>query len=123
MTISGDGGLTFKKGTTLYESIKHKFGKWKHGNPGATPEAIAKRKKTFKKTKWVTGELHGNFGKHPKKPNLLGGKNHQAKSVVIDGNIFDSIISAAKVFNVHETTIKRRCNSSKFPNYQWVNNV
>ena len=51
MTEGGDGGVTIKKGTELYERVKHKFSNWKNGNPGATPEAIKKRVETFKTIK------------------------------------------------------------------------
>ena len=62
ITDGGTGGITYTKGSEVYEQIKHKLGKWENGNPGATTEAIAKRINTFKTTKWTSGKDHGNYG-------------------------------------------------------------
>lgn len=114
MTEGGDGGHTYSKGDELYERIKHKLGKWKNGNPGATPDAIAKRLESFKKVDWPKGELHGNYGKHPKKPNLLGEKNPMygktptnARKIEVNGIVYNSVTEACKKLNTYGSKIRK----------------
>ena len=119
MSEGGTGGLTYKKGSPLYEKIKHKLGKWENGNPGSTQDAISKRIETFKNTTWVKGESHGNYGKHPEKSNLLGEKNPNAKSISIDGITYGSLMDASRKLNIPEHTIRRRCKSDKYKTYKY----
>lgn len=119
MTFGGDGGVTYKKGDILYERIKHKLGKWKDGNPGATSEAIAKRMDTFKHTQWISGSKHGNYGHSHTKGILIGSKNPMAKSILIDDIEYETISSASNILSISPSTIGYRCNSEKFKNYKF----
>jgi group I intron endonuclease len=128
MTKGGDGGVTYQRGDELYERIKHKLGKWKNGNPGATEEAIAKRVETFsKKTDWASNENHGNYGHSYNKGILIGVKNPMygktptnARKVECDGVVYDSVELAARELGVHKVTIRRRCLNEKNKNYKYV---
>jgi group I intron endonuclease len=120
MTEGGDGGLTYKKGTEMYEKIKNKLGKWKNGNPGATSEAIQKRKKTFKDVKWKSGKLHGNYGHKNNVGILVGEKNPMSKKVEIDGIIYNTMVSAANLNGISEGTLRYRIKSKNFKNYKYV---
>jgi group I intron endonuclease len=119
MTEGGDGGITYQKGDELYERIKHKLGKWKCGNPGATDEAIAKRIETFKSVKWVTGELHGNFGHSRNKGKYIGKDNPNAKSITIDGITYSTITEASKTLNTSTSAIAYRCKSKNYKSYKY----
>jgi group I intron endonuclease len=121
MTEGGDGGHTYSKGDELYNRIKHKLGKWKNGNPGATKDAIEKRKETFKNTKWVKGENHGNYGHTRNRGKYKGGDNPNAKPVIIDGIEYATLVSAAKSLNVTESYIRYRCKSQneKYKQYKY----
>ena len=126
MTEGGTGGLTYKKGTELYERTKHKLGKWKNGNPGATKEAIAKRLETFKITNWKTGETHGNYGhsrnigKGVGEDNPMFGKvPTNARKIEVDGVVYDSIRAAATTLGVSTNTIHSRL--KKLENYKYIN--
>lgn len=129
LTSGGDGGCTYKRGDKTYKKIRHKLGKWKNGNPGATPEAIAKRVKSFElKTEWPFGSSHGNFkgGKGLSKRvskyqgNVMTlAQIKQAKPVVIDGIEYNSLKHAQRELNVYAETIKRRCESKKFPEWNY----
>lgn len=127
MTKGGDGGLTYKKGTELYERTKHKLGKWKNGNPGATTEAIAKRIETFsKKTDWLSGKAHPNYGHSHNKGILIGDKNPMygktptnARRVIIDGVTYKSVVGAARELGVNKALIRRKCMDIKIKNYKY----
>jgi len=126
MTEGGDGGLTYKKGTELYERIKHKLGKWENGNPGATPIAIKKRLETFKSVNWPSGETHGNYGTHPEKPSLRGSGNPMygktptnARRVEVDGIVYKSVADAARKLDTNNNTIRRRCLNEELTNYKY----
>jgi len=119
MTEGGDGGLTYRKGDELYQKIKHKLGKWKNGNPGATECAINKRKETFKKTKWVTGKNHGNYGHSNNKGIMTGSKNPSAKPVIINQIEYETIVQASKILNISEDAVRYRCRSDKYLNYNF----
>ena len=41
---------------------------------------------------------------------------------VIDGIIYDSLISASKVMNISDTTVGRRLKSDKYPTWTYLNN-
>ena len=124
MTEGGDGGTTYQKGDNLYERIKHKLGKWENGNPGATPKAIDKRIETFKNTKWLSGEAHGNYGHSHNKGCNIGDKNPMfgktptnARRVIIDNVVYPSVEGAARELGVSKNTIRRRCLNDKIVNY------
>ena len=119
MTEGGTGGFTYKKGDVLYDRIKHKLGKWKNGNPGATKDAIEKRIESFKKVEWKKGELHGNYGHTRNKGKNKGGSNPNAKSVIIDGIEYETLVSAAKSLNTTERAIRYRCKNEKYKKYQY----
>jgi group I intron endonuclease len=115
MTEGGDGGFTYKKGTEMYERIKHKLGKWKNGNPGATKEAIEKRLEAFKKVNWPNGKSHSNYGHSYNKGCLLGNNNPMygkvptnARRIQIDDKTYDSITAASKGEGVSTNTIYNR---------------
>jgi group I intron endonuclease len=115
MTEGGTGGFTYKKGTEMYERIKHKLGKWKNGNPGATKEAIEKRLETFKKVNWAKGKAHSNYGHSHNKGCLLGSNNPMygkvptnARRIQIDDKTYDSIAAAARGEGVTTNTIHNR---------------
>jgi group I intron endonuclease len=125
MTEGGDGGITYKKGDELYNRVKDKLGKWKNGNPGATPIAIEKRLKTFQNTQWVSGELHGNFGHKNNVGILVGEKNPMfgktptnARKIKINGVYYDSIKKASLELKMAEKTIRNRCLDNKNINYE-----
>jgi len=127
MTEGGDGGITYKKGDVLYERIKHKLGNWENGNPGATKEAIAKRLETFsKKTDWLRGESHPNYGHSHNKGILVGSKNPMfgktptnARRVTIDGVTYPSVDGAARELGISKNTIRRKCINNKIKNYKY----
>jgi|688.fasta_scaffold04739_24 group I intron endonuclease len=121
MTFGGDGGLTYRKGDELYERVKPKLGKWKNGNPGATTEAIRKRVETFKNVKWISGELHKNFGHRHNAGILVGKKNPMARQIIVDGVEYETIINASSVLLIPESTIRYRCNSENYKNYKYKN--
>lgn len=118
----GFGGSPFHRGNVVYERIKHKLGKWKNGNPGATKEAIEKRRTSFTKTKWVRGTSHKNTGKT--KTGLCGSKNPMfgkrpvLQKIEIDGVVYNSLGEAAIKFDLTRRTIKQRCLSEKYP--KWI---
>ena len=120
MTEGGDGGITYKKGDELYERIKHKLGKWKNGNPGATPEAIAKRVETFsKKTDWLRGEQHPNYGRI--RWDMRDKPGNGAKPVIVDGVEYASTGKAAVALGLKDSEVVRhRCNCTrKWKNYNY----
>lgn len=122
MTLGGTGGITYKKGDLLYEKIKDKLGKWKNGNPGATPIAIEKRLESFKKVNWPSGKLHGNYGKP--RIDMLGKPPHNSKIVIIDGIEYNTTGEAAKALGIFDSEIvRRRCisTSKKWENYKYKN--
>lgn len=127
MTEGGDGGLTYKKGSELYHKIRHKLGKWKNGNPGATKSAIEKRIDSFVNVNWPKGSSHKNTGHSHNKGKTLGNKNGMfgkfpyLQSVEIDGVIYESLGAAAKVLGVTRATIKGRCKSDKYPTWRLLN--
>lgn len=119
MCEGGNGGLTYKKGSPLYNNIKHKLGKWKDGNPGSTHKAITKRIETFKSVKWITGESHGNFGHTRNKGKYIGKDNPNAKSITIDGIIYSTITEASKTLNISTGVITYRCKSKNYKTYKY----
>lgn len=126
MTEGGDGGFTYKKGTEMYDRIKHKLGKWKNGNPGATPEAIAKRLESFKNVDWPKGEEHPNYGHSHNKGILVGELNPMygktptnARKIQVDDKVYDSVAQAAKDLGVSTTTMFSRL--KKLENYKYIN--
>jgi group I intron endonuclease len=127
MTLGGDGGFTYSKGSELYERIKHKLGKWKEGNPGATKSAIEKRIQSFKNTKWVSGVNHSNTGHSHNKGMLLGEKNPMygnvptnARKVIIDGVIYDSLKAASLAICSSPPTIRKKCLDSNISNFNYL---
>lgn len=127
MTEGGDGGATIKKGTELYERVKHKFSNWKNGNPGATPDAIKKRVETFKTVKWASGKSHSNYGHSHNKGCLLGKDNPMygktptnARMVIINGITYKSVASAARELNTHSGKIRKLCLDTKEKNYNYI---
>jgi group I intron endonuclease len=126
ITEGGTGGITYTKGSKVYEQIKHKLGKWENGNPGATTEAIAKRINTFT-AKIVAGDLPTAGFSHGNSKGVLlernakykGGKpSINAVSIEIDGIEYPSYKAASRVLNIAGETISRRCHSDKFKNYK-----
>lgn len=118
MTEGGEGGLTYNKNTDNYHRIKNKLGKWKNGNPGATPQAIQKRKKTFENTTWISGKEHGNYGHTRNKGKFKGKDNPQAKSCVVNGMVYETLKDASISVGVSPTTIRRRINKN-IKGYKW----
>jgi len=128
MTEGGDGGFTYKKGTELYERIKHKLGKWENGNPGSSPIAITKRLQTFKNTTWRSGKEHGNHGHSHNKGILMGERNpmfgkvpKNARKVEINGKIYESIRSAYTNTGISMSTIRKRCLDINNNEYKYIN--
>jgi group I intron endonuclease len=118
MSLGGTGGLTYKKGDLMYEQIKHKLGKWKDGNPGATDSAIEKRKKTFINTNWKSGNLHGNYGKQ--RLDMLDKAPHNGNPVVICGVEYETTGKAAKSFGLNSSDIvSYRCKSKSKKWIDW----
>ena len=116
ITEGGTGGITYTKGSEVYEQIKHKLGKWENGNPGATPEAIAKRINTFKITKWPSGKDHGNYGNSYCKGKLPV----NARPVIVDGIEYASTGIAAKTLGFENSEVVRyKCISKKNKNYYY----
>lgn len=103
MTNGGDGGLTYNKNTDNYHHIKHKLGKWKNGNPGSTPEAIQKRRKTMVKG---VGKVDSSLKTNQ---NVVVQPNRQR--VRVYGVDFDSYTEASKVYGVTIRTVRNRCNN------------
>lgn len=140
MTEGGTGGLTYIRGTDLYYILKNegKLGRWLDGtpfserNPGATKEAIDKRRETFAKkenSEWLRGEKHPNFGRKRKKEyikkttgklNGMYGKYPHPKPVEIDGVVYDSKGKAAAALGVTRATISNRIKNDKFENYKEI---
>jgi len=128
MTTGGDGGLTYRKGDVLYERIKHKLGKWKHGNPGSTPEAISKRVNTVDWSAYPKGKNHANYGTHPKKPSLVGEGNPMwgktptnARQVEVDGIVYDSLSKCARETGISHYIIRKRIKNNTITNYKYKN--
>lgn len=120
MSIGGTGGLTYKRGDLMYEKIKHKLGKWKDGNPGATPEAIKKRLKSFHNVVWPKGEMHGNYGKE--RLDMKGKPAYNSKPVIICGIEYTSTGKAAELLGLKDGEVVRvRCksNSKKWENWTY----
>jgi group I intron endonuclease len=116
ITDGGTGGITYSRGTEVYDQIKHKLGKWKNGNPGSTQEAIIKRINTFKTTKWASGKDHGNYGNSYCKGKLPV----NAKPVIIYGIEYASTGIAAKVLGFKNSEVVRhKCISKKNKNYYY----
>lgn len=129
ITEGGTGGITYTKGSEVYEQIKHKLGKWENGNPGATPEAVAKRINTFA-DKIIAGELPPAGPSHGNSKGILlernakykgGNPSINAVSIEVDGIKYPSYKAASRVLNIAGETISRRCHSDKFKNYKIVN--
>jgi len=129
LTDGGTGGITYTKGTDVYNQIKHKLGKWKDGNPGSTKEAIAKRMNTFK-NKIISGNLPTAGPLHGNSKGLLIEKNKKYKGgapsanavrLEIDGIEYPSYKAASRALNIAGETISRRCHSDKFKNYKIIN--
>jgi group I intron endonuclease len=126
MTEGGDGGTTYKKGDLLYEKIKHKLGKWKNGNPGATKEAIEKRIKTFKSIEWPAGKDHKNYGHKHNVGILVGEKNPMfgktppnSRKVNINGVVYNSITKASLELGLTQWFIRKRCLDNQNINYEF----
>ena len=120
MSLGGTGGLTYKKGDLLYEKIKHKLGKWKDGNPGATQEAIKKRLKSFESVDWPKGETHGNYGRE--RLDMKGKPAYNSKPVIINGMEYNSTGKAAEFLGLKTGEVVRvRCksNSKKWENWKY----
>lgn len=119
----GYGGSPFKKGDEIYDKIKHKLGKWKNGNPGATKEAIEKRIESFKTVNWPRGDSHGN-SKRKKSSKLIGDKNPaygkypHCQLVEIDGTVYNSLGEAATKYNTTRRTVRNRCMSDRYPTWK-----
>jgi group I intron endonuclease len=124
MTAGGDGGVTYKKGDVLYERIKQKLGKWKLGNPGATPAAIQKRVKSFVDVNWPKGTNHKNSGHSHNKGktsgsrNAMFGKTPHLQSVEIDNEQYDSLGAASRAIGVSRATVRNRCLSNLYPTWR-----
>ena len=120
MSIGGTGGLTYRKDTPLYDRIKHKLGKWKNGNPGATKEAISKRVATMSnKTDWIKGELHPNYGRT--RWDMKGKPAKNSKPLIVDGIEYQSTGEAAKALGLKGSeVVRKRCLSThKWKNYNY----
>ena len=120
MTEGGDGGFTYKKGTEMYDRIKHKLGKWKNGNPGATSEAISKRLETMsKKTHWLRGEEHPNYGRI--RWDMKDKPANNSKPLIVDGIEYQTTGEAAKALGLKDSdVVRRRCLSTrKWKNYYY----
>jgi len=127
MTLGGDGGFTYDKDSELYQHIKSKLGKWKDGNPGSTKEAIQKRIKTFKNTKWISGTSHKNYGHNHNVGILVGEKNPMygkvptnAKKVIIDDVEYNSIKAASIAIKLSVPTIVKKCLDNNISNFNYV---
>ena len=104
ITEGGTGGLTYNKGSETYERIKYKLGKWQNGNPGATPEAIEKRKNTID-SKIISGKLPPSGPSHGNSKGVLLEQNKKYKggapsvnaiAIEIDGIEYQSYKAAAR---------------------------
>jgi group I intron endonuclease len=119
MTEGGTGGFTYKRGTEMYDRIKHKLGKWKDGNPGATPEAISKRLESFKNVDWPKGKEHPNYGRV--RLDMRGKPAHNSKPVIVDGIEYQTTGEAAKALGLKDSeVVRKRCISArKWTNYNY----
>ena len=130
MTEGGDGGVTYRKGDTVYERIKHKLSENSKGskNPGANPEIHRRAQETILTNikngiYFETGELHGNFkGKFKiKHEKYKGGPSSiNAKRVIIDGIEYDSLQAAARTYNICAETVSNRCKKNRYPNWNFL---
>ena len=130
ITEGGTGGITYARGSEVYEQIKHKLGKWRNGNPGATTEAISKRINTFA-NKINAGDLPAAGISHGNSKGVLIERNAKYKGgrpsanavkVEVDGIEYPSCRAASRVLGIAGETIARRCHSDKFKNYKIINN-
>jgi len=116
LTEGGTGGITYTKGSEVYEQIKHKLGHKGKNNPGATPEAILKRINTFKTAVWKRGQDHGNYGNSYCKGKIPV----NARPVIIDGIEYESTGKAAEALGLKDSEVVRyRCKSKKYKNYNY----
>jgi len=129
ITEGGTGGVTYTKGSNVYNQIKHKLGKWENGNPGATQEAITKRVNTFA-DKIISGDLPVSGPTHGNSKGVLSKKNAKFKGgepsanavrLEVDGIEYPSYKAASRALNISGETISRRCHSDKFKNYKIIN--
>lgn len=128
MTAGGDGGLTYKVGTAVYERIKHKLGQSGDKNPGANPEIHQKAQQTIMNNiqtgnYFNSGELHGNFkGKFAEVHKKYKGNpaSINSKRVRIDGIEYDSLRSAARAHNICAETVANRCNKLHYIGWDYI---
>ena len=129
ITEGGTGGVTYTKGSDVYNQIKHKLGKWENGNPGATKDAIAKRVNTFA-DKIISGKLPAAGLSHGNSKGILLERNAKYKGgappvnavrLEVDGIEYPSYKAASRALNISGETISRRCHSDKFKNYKIIN--
>jgi group I intron endonuclease len=130
MTLGGDGGCTYRKGDEVYNRIKHKLVENVSGkkNPGANPEIHAKAQTTILNNihngiYFNSGETHGNFkGKFKKRHNSYKGNmpSANAKQVIINGIIFNSLQAAAREYNICAETVSNRCKNSRYLDWNFL---
>ncbi len=128
ITDGGSGGVTYTKGSLVYEQCKHKLGHTGTNNPGSKPEVIEKRVRTYSdniKNGLVptSGKLHGNYkGKLERIHNKYkgGAPSSNARKVVIDGIEYNSLREASRALDIAAETIARRCKLDKFKKYNFI---
>ena len=128
LTEGGTGGLTYKKGSELYEQIKHKLGVKGSLNAGSRPEIIEKRVKTWMENidngqLPLTGKTHGNYkGKLEQKNSTFkgNGPSINAVRIEVDGIEYRSYKEASRALGIAGETISRRCHLEKFKNYKII---
>lgn len=126
LTEGGTGGVTYTKGSEVYEQIKHKLGLKGSLNAGSRTEVIEKRVNTCT-TNIENGQLplsgksHGNYkGKLESKNSTFkgNGPSINAVRIEVDGIEYRSYKEASRALGIAGETISRRCHSEKFTNYK-----
>ena len=128
ITKGGIGGVTYTKGSLIYEQCKHKLGHLGKDNPGSREDVINKRVHTWA-NRIEAGKLptsgikHGNYkGKMEKKHDKYkgGAPSVNAKQVCIDDVNYQSLNEASRTLGISPETISRRCKSNKYKNYNII---
>ena len=128
MTIGGDGGYTYSKGTDLYNKIQYKLGHKGNSNPGADPEIHKRAEYTTQKNiqagiYFKSGVSHGNNkGKMADIYSKYKGNKSSAtaKAVCINGKQYSSCRAAAREFNIAAETVSRRCKNVNYIEWKFV---
>lgn len=131
---NGMFGKTHSKESIIQGSLKLKQFKIINGF-GVTKglkKSIAHRRKISDRAKLAIGELNPFFNKHHTDQTKkilsemkMGKRPNNIRPFYIDGVLYQILEDAAKIYNVHATTIRHRLNSNnpKFESYCYIDDI